>query len=176
MLGTNNMNRFVLSKSYITTCALADNEVSSKDYSNNMGSPNYSCLSTICLCILSLSSGRPILEWFNFRSSAGLQWPKRTRYVGILTFSWDLFISFAESLTYIYEIYYYCTGISNLLLHPGASGGFEGMTQLLQLCTDPSRRGQKLLDALSSFSTANIDINPKSKCYAFDGMSTVRIL
>ena len=65
------------------------------------------------------------------------------------------------------NICFYYTGASNLLLHPGASGAFEGMTQLLQLCTDPSRLGQKLLDALSSFSTANIDINPKSKCYAF---------
>ena len=75
-----------------------------------------------------------------------------------------------------HEICYYCTGTRNLLLHPGASGGFEGMTQLLQLCTDPSRLGQKLLDALSSFSTANIDINPKSRCYDFYKMYTVTIL
>ena len=61
-------------------------------------------------------------------------------------------------------------------MHPGASGGFEGMTQLLQLCTDPSRLGQKLLDALSSFSTANVDINPKSRCYALYKMYTVTML
>ena len=60
-------------------------------------------------------------------------------------------------------VYLSLSGTSGLLLHPGTTGGFEGITQLLQLCNDSSKLGQKLLDALSSFSTANIDVNPKSK-------------
>ena len=54
-------------------------------------------------------------------------------------------------------------GRSGLLLHAGSTSNFEGITQLLQLCSDPSKLGQKLLDALSTFSTANIDVNPKSE-------------
>ncbi len=53
-----------------------------------------------------------------------------------------------------------------LVLHPSEStGAFEGIADLLQLCSDPSKLGHKLLDTLSSFSTANLDINLKSKLF-----------
>ena len=170
----------MLSKSYITTCSLADNEVSSENSSPRvivwdqiiLAFPLYVYVYFLCLQVAQFLSDS-ILEALQVYS--GLKEP------GMLEF--NIFLGSVHFLCggfkvhrVQHEICYYCTGTSNLLLHPGASGGFEGMTQLLQLCTDPSRLGQKLLDALSSFSTANIDINPKSKCYAFDGMCTVTIL
>lgn len=50
------------------------------------------------------------------------------------------------------------------------------MTQLLQLCTDSSKLGQKLVEAMIAFSTANVDVSAKSECQkAFFNVSNHRL-